>query len=300
MPRLAARTWSRNDRVHGEKTARVQRLAKGKPPTQRDGSAVMPAGGRSHRHDSVGPTRLGERAALQSADGRGGLSMSGQVIGVMAGLIFCYALVARGLLSASLTSPMLASRGGNGVLRRQLRRHQRGLRPCSGRNHSGDHSVPRRFDGPPRPTSARPGIALRLLMIGFPLALVATFLVSRALFPAVGIAGAWLIAAAITPPTPAWVHPRCSIRLCRCGSGAGWNVESGLNDGLATPIVLMALAVLAEREDAPIPACSAASGWHRCSWRSGAQWCWRWWRRGAWTVPGSGICPVGEDVRSPP
>jgi NhaP-type Na+/H+ or K+/H+ antiporter len=91
------------------------------------------------------------------------------------------------------------------------------------------------------------------LAIGFPLALGTTFLVSTALFPALGIGGAWLIAAAITPTdaglgAPTVLNPAVPLRVRR-----GLNVESGLNDGLATPIVLVALSVLAEREDAPIP-----------------------------------------------
>jgi NhaP-type Na+/H+ or K+/H+ antiporter len=90
-----------------------------------------------------------------------------------------------------------------------------------------------------------PGIAARLLLIGFPLALVATFLLTRELLPALGVAGAWLLAAAITPTdaglgAPTVLNPVVPMRVRR-----GLNVESGLNDGLATPIVLLALSALA-------------------------------------------------------
>ncbi len=179
--------------------------------------------------------------------------MSGQVIAVMSGLIFCYALVARGLLSASLTAPMLSIAAGmvffaassvdiNADFVHALA--EMTLVIILFHDASTVRLGQLRHD---------PGIALRLLMIGFPLALLATFLVSRALFPAVGIAGAWLIAAAITPTdaglgAPTVLNPVVPLRVRR-----GLNVESGLNDGLATPIVLMALAVFAEREDAPIP-----------------------------------------------
>jgi len=179
--------------------------------------------------------------------------MSGQVIAVMSALIFCYALVARGLVSTSLTAPMLSIAAGMVFF------------AASSVDINADfvHALAEMtlviilFHDASTVRLGRlrhdPGIALRLLMIGFPLALLATFLVSRALFPAVGIAGAWLIAAAITPTdaglgAPTVLNPVVPLRVRR-----GLNVESGLNDGLATPIVLMALAVFAEREDAPIP-----------------------------------------------
>ena len=44
------------------------------------------------------------------------------------------------------------------------------------------------------------GIALRLLLIGFPLALVATFLLTRELLPILGVAGAWLLVRTIGVP----------------------------------------------------------------------------------------------------
>lgn len=96
-----------------------------------------------------------------------------------------------------------------------------------------------------------PGIAIRLLLIGFPLALLLTFALTRSLFPTLGVAGAWLLAAAITPTdaglgAPTVLNPVVPMRVRR-----GLNVESGLNDGLATPIVLLALAALAAQEDRP-------------------------------------------------
>jgi len=89
-----------------------------------------------------------------------------------------------------------------------------------------------------------PGIAVRLLLIGFPLALLATFLLTRGMLPAIGVAGAWLLAASITPTdaglgAPTVLNPVVPTRIRR-----GLNVESGLNDGLATPIVMLALATL--------------------------------------------------------
>jgi NhaP-type Na+/H+ or K+/H+ antiporter len=89
-----------------------------------------------------------------------------------------------------------------------------------------------------------PWIAARLLLIGFPLAILSTFLLSRELLPALGVAGAWLLAAAVTPTdaglgAPTMLNPVVPMRVRRA-----LNVESGLNDGLATPMVLLALAAL--------------------------------------------------------
>lgn len=179
--------------------------------------------------------------------------MSGQLIAVMAALIFCYALVARAMSMVGLTAPMLSIAAGlvffaishvdiNADFVHTLAEitlviilfHDASTVRVNQLRHD-------------------PGIAFRLLAIGFPLALLATFLVSKALLPGLGIAGAWLIAAAITPTdaglgAPTVLNPVVPLRVRR-----GLNVESGLNDGLATPIVLLALSVLAERENAPIP-----------------------------------------------
>lgn len=88
-------------------------------------------------------------------------------------------------------------------------------------------------------------LPLRLLAIGFPLALVATLGTALWLLPTVGVAGALLLAAAATPTdaglgAPTVLNPSVPVRVRRA-----LNVESGLNDGLATPLVLLALAALA-------------------------------------------------------
>jgi NhaP-type Na+/H+ or K+/H+ antiporter len=89
-----------------------------------------------------------------------------------------------------------------------------------------------------------PGIALRLLLVGFPLALLLAGASTYWLLPGIGLAGAVLLAAAITPTDAGLgaatiLDPSVPVRLRRA-----LNVESGLNDGLATPVVLAALAVL--------------------------------------------------------
>lgn len=91
-------------------------------------------------------------------------------------------------------------------------------------------------------------VPLRLLAIGFPLAVLAAFGTAWALFPGLGLLGAGLLAAAITPTdaglgAPTVLNPAVPVRVRRA-----LNVESGLNDGLATPIVLLCLAGLSAAE----------------------------------------------------
>jgi NhaP-type Na+/H+ or K+/H+ antiporter len=94
-----------------------------------------------------------------------------------------------------------------------------------------------------------PGIAVRLLLIGFPLGLVLAGAATAWLLPSIGLAGAVLIAAAVTPTDAGLgaatiLNPAVPVRVRRA-----LNVESGLNDGLATPVVLAALAMLVGSED---------------------------------------------------
>lgn len=87
-------------------------------------------------------------------------------------------------------------------------------------------------------------IPVRLLAIGFPVALGFTFAMALGLLPTLGVAGAVLVAGALTP-TDAGLgaetiqNPRVPVRVRRA-----LNVESGLNDGLATPVVLLAIGAL--------------------------------------------------------
>lgn len=179
--------------------------------------------------------------------------MSGAVITVMAGMIFGYALVARVLTAANFTAPMLSIVAGIVFF---------------AASHLDIHAafvhelveitlviVLFHDASTVRVNQLRhdPGIAVRLLAIGFPLALFVTYLVASWMFPVLGVAGAWLIAAAITPTdaglgAPTVLNPVVPLRVRR-----GLNVESGLNDGLATPVVLVSLSVLAAREKAPVP-----------------------------------------------
>lgn len=88
----------------------------------------------------------------------------------------------------------------------------------------------------------------RLLLIGFPLTIALGYLLARVLFPELPLMMALLLAAALAPTdaglgAPTVLNPVVPTRVRRA-----LNVESGLNDGLATPIVLFAIAVIAGQE----------------------------------------------------
>lgn len=89
---------------------------------------------------------------------------------------------------------------------------------------------------------------LRLLFIGLPLTILLGLLLSFLLFPAIGWPMALLLASMLAPTDAALgaatvTDKRLPLRVRRM-----LNVESGLNDGLATPVVLFAIAVLAGQE----------------------------------------------------
>lgn len=95
-----------------------------------------------------------------------------------------------------------------------------------------------------------PWIAVRLLAVGFPLALAVTAAATTWLLPTAGVVGALLIAASITPTdaglgAPTILNPTVPVRVRRA-----LNVESGLNDGLAAPLVLASLSVLVGSSEA--------------------------------------------------
>jgi sodium/hydrogen antiporter len=86
------------------------------------------------------------------------------------------------------------------------------------------------------------GLCLRLLGIGLPLTMGLGALLAFALFNSMGIWLALLVGAALAPTDAAlgagmMVNPAVPARIRRL-----INVESGLNDGIATPVVLVAVA----------------------------------------------------------
>jgi sodium/hydrogen antiporter len=103
-----------------------------------------------------------------------------------------------------------------------------------------------------RDDAALPG---RLLAIGLPLTLVAGAGVALILLPQEGLAFACLLGAILAPTDaalglPIFNNPRVPVRIRRA-----LNIESGLNDGIATPFVLLFLAYAAASEG------QASGGW---------------------------------------
>lgn len=90
------------------------------------------------------------------------------------------------------------------------------------------------------------GLPLRLLAIGFPLALATTFGAAWALFPGLGALGALLLAAALTP-TDAGLGAATVLNPAHPIEGAPRTEcrERSERTGMATPIVLLALSGLA-------------------------------------------------------
>ncbi len=94
------------------------------------------------------------------------------------------------------------------------------------------------------------GLCLRLLGIGLPLTIGLGMLLALALFSGMNIWLALLVGAALAPTDAAlgagvMVNPAVPARIRRL-----LNVESGLNDGIATPVVLVAIAGAATAEHA--------------------------------------------------
>ena len=90
----------------------------------------------------------------------------------------------------------------------------------------------------------------RLLLIGLPLTVMFGALIAFILFPQQGIGFALLIAAILAPTDaalglPIFNNPRVPVRI-----RTALNVESGLNDGIATPLVTLFIALTIAEEGA--------------------------------------------------
>jgi sodium/hydrogen antiporter len=101
-----------------------------------------------------------------------------------------------------------------------------------------------------RDLRADAGLCLRLLGIGLPLTIGLGILLALALFHGMSIWLALLVGAALAPTDAAlgagvMVNPAVPARIRRL-----LNIESGLNDGIATPVVLVAIAGAATAEHA--------------------------------------------------
>ena len=92
------------------------------------------------------------------------------------------------------------------------------------------------------------GLPRRLLFVGLPLTIVAGTLLAYLMFPGVGWAAAALVATILAPTDAALglavvTNKAVPVRIRRA-----LNVESGLNDGIATPFVTLFIAVVAAEE----------------------------------------------------
>jgi NhaP-type Na+/H+ or K+/H+ antiporter len=95
------------------------------------------------------------------------------------------------------------------------------------------------------------GRIVRLLAIGLPLTVLAGWALAQWLFPHLGIWLALLVGAALAPTDaalglPVVTNPAVPGRIRKLIT-----VESGLNDGIVTPVVMLALAGAASAEGAP-------------------------------------------------
>lgn len=97
----------------------------------------------------------------------------------------------------------------------------------------------------PREIKADPLPAARLLLVGLPLTILVGYGLALLIFPGTPVMFALLLAAALAPTDAGLgaatvLNPVVPVRVRRL-----LNVESGLNDGLATPVVLFAIAAIA-------------------------------------------------------
>ena len=100
----------------------------------------------------------------------------------------------------------------------------------------------------PRQIEADRGLVLRLLLVGLPLTVLLGLLTARLVFPEMPVMIALLLAAALAPTDAGLgaatvLNPVVPVRIRRA-----LNVESGLNDGLITPVVLFAIAAASGEE----------------------------------------------------
>ena len=100
----------------------------------------------------------------------------------------------------------------------------------------------------PRQIQRERGPVARLLLIGLPLTILLGYLAARWLLPDVPAMFALLLAATLAPTDAGLgaatvLNPIVPVRIRRL-----LNVESGLNDGLATPVVMFAITAIAGSE----------------------------------------------------
>jgi len=95
---------------------------------------------------------------------------------------------------------------------------------------------------PLRDLRADTGRCVRLLGVGLPLSIAAGWALALVLLPGLGGWSALLVAAALAPTDAALGVPVVTDPAVPAGIRRLISVESGLNDGIATPVVLLAIA----------------------------------------------------------
>ena len=93
------------------------------------------------------------------------------------------------------------------------------------------------------------GLPRRLLFVGLPLTVIGGALVAHLMFPEVGWASAALVATVLAPTDAALGLAVVTNKAVPARIRRALNVESGLNDGIATPVVTLCIAVVAAEEE---------------------------------------------------
>ena len=93
------------------------------------------------------------------------------------------------------------------------------------------------------------GLPRRLLFVGLPLTVIGGALVAHLMFPEVGWASAALVATVLAPTDAALGLAVVTNKAVPARIRRALNVESGLNDGIATPLVTLCIAAVAAEEE---------------------------------------------------
>lgn len=91
-------------------------------------------------------------------------------------------------------------------------------------------------------------LPLRLLLIGLPLTLLSGWLIAYGLFPQVPLLELAILATILAPTDAALGKAVVSNPLVPAAVREGLNVESGLNDGVCVPVLLVLLALVTDLE----------------------------------------------------
>lgn len=83
----------------------------------------------------------------------------------------------------------------------------------------------------------------RLLLVGMPLIIIAGAITSMAIFPDIDLVGAAIVATILAPTDAALGKPVVSNKRVPARIREALNIESGLNDGIALPLLLFFIAI---------------------------------------------------------